>query len=226
MLAATGSEAAIAFVEIGVIAVGLSFLALIAGRFGITAVPLYLIAGLAFGDGGIVDVTASSDFVSLTAEIGVLLLLLTLGLEYSADELRTGMRTGVLPGLLDMELNFTPGVALGLLLGWSTPASVLLGGITWVSSSGIISKVLNDLGRLGNRETPTVLNLLVIEDLAMAVYLPVAAALVIGGTAADTALTVGIALVTVVVILWGGLTFGHLLSRSLTIGSDETLLLA
>ncbi|MEK9938310.1 MAG: cation:proton antiporter, partial [Ilumatobacter sp.] len=146
MLAATGSEAAIAFVEIGVIAVGLSFLALIAGRFGITAVPLYLIAGLAFGDGGIVDVTASSDFVSLTAEIGVLLLLLTLGLEYSADELRTGIRTGVLPGLLDMALNFTPGVALGLLLGWSTPASVLLGGITWVSSSGIISKVLNDLG--------------------------------------------------------------------------------
>ncbi|MGB1381345.1 MAG: cation:proton antiporter, partial [Ilumatobacteraceae bacterium] len=128
MLAATGSEAAIAFVEIGVIAVGLSFLALIAGRFGITAVPLYLIAGLAFGDGGIVDVTASSDFVSLTAEIGVLLLLLTLGLEYSADELRTGIRTGVLPGLLDMALNFTPGVALGLLLGWSTPASVLLGG--------------------------------------------------------------------------------------------------
>ena len=146
-------------------------------------------------------VTASSDFVSLTAEIGVLLLLLTLGLEYSADELRTGIRTGVLPGLLDMALNFTPGVALGLLLGWSTPASVLLGGITWVSSSGIISKVLNDLGRLGNRETPTVLNLLVIEDLSMAVYLPVAAALVIGGTAADTALTVGIALVTVVVIL-------------------------
>jgi CPA2 family monovalent cation:H+ antiporter-2 len=226
ILAATSSEAATAFVEVGAIAIGLSFLALIASRVGITAVPLYLMAGLAFGDGGFIDVTASSDFVTLTAEIGVLLLLLTLGLEYSSDELRTGMRTGLLPGLLDMVLNFTPGLILGLLLNWSTPAAILLGGITWVSSSGIISKVLNDLGRLGNRETPTVLNLLVIEDLAMAVYLPVAAALVIGRAPADTVWTVAIALVTVVVILWGGLTFGHHLSRSLTIGSDETMLLA
>jgi CPA2 family monovalent cation:H+ antiporter-2 len=226
VLAATRSEAATAFVEVGAIAIGLSFLALIATRVGITAVPLYLMAGLAFGDGGFIDVTASSDFVTLTAEIGVLLLLLTLGLEYSADELRTGMRTGLLPGLLDMALNFTPGLILGVLLDWSTPAAILLGGITWVSSSGIISKVLNDLGRLGNRETPTVLNLLVIEDLAMAVYLPVAAALVIGRAPLDTVITVGIALVTVVIILWVGLTFGHHLSRSLTIGSDETMLLA
>lgn len=87
VLAATSSEAATAFVEVGAIAIGLSFLALIASRVGITAVPLYLMAGLAFGDGGFIDVTASSDFVTLTAEIGVLLLLLTLGLEYSADEL-------------------------------------------------------------------------------------------------------------------------------------------
>ena len=66
-----------------------------------------------------------------------------------------------------------PGVVVGLVLGWSLPAAVLLGGVTWISSSGIVSKVLTDLDRLGNRETPAVLNLLVIEDLAMAVYLPV-----------------------------------------------------
>ncbi|MDA0203694.1 MAG: cation:proton antiporter, partial [Actinobacteria bacterium] len=69
ILAATSSEAATAFVEVGAIAIGLSFLALIASRVGITAVPLYLMAGLAFGDGGFIDVTASSDFVTLTAEI-------------------------------------------------------------------------------------------------------------------------------------------------------------
>jgi CPA2 family monovalent cation:H+ antiporter-2 len=226
LFAATSSEIATAFVEIGAIAVGLSLLALIAGRFGITAVPLYLVAGLAFGNGGVVDLRMSEDFISLTAEIGVLLLLLALGLEYSGPELRTGLRTGVRPGLVDMLANATPGVALGLLLGWGVPAAVLLGGISWISSSGVISKVLADLNRLGNRETPAVLNLLVIEDLAMAVYLPIAAALVIGGSAGETAVTVAVAVGAVLVILWAGLTFGDRLSRSMAIGTDETLLLA
>ena len=226
LFAATSSDVALAFIEIGAIAIGLSFLALAAGRVGVSAVPLYLIAGLAFGEGGIIDVTVAEGFVATTAEIGVLLLLLSMGLEYSTDELRSGMRSGALPGIVDAIANAGPGVAVGYILGWSTPAAILLGGITWVSSSGIVSKVLSDLGRMGNRETPAVLNLLVFEDLAMAVYLPVAAALVVGGSPSDTAATVAIALVAVAVIIGLGLRFGDALSRSLSIGSDETLLLA
>ena len=193
LLAATSAEVAVAFIEIGAIAIGLSFLALAAGRVGVSAVPLYLIAGLAFGEGGIIDVTVAEGFVATTAEIGVLLLLLSMGLEYSTEELRSGMRSGALPGIVDAIANAGPGVAVGYILGWSTPAAILLGGITWVSSSGIVSKVLSDLGRMGNRETPAVLNLLVFEDLAMAVYLPVAAALVVGGSPGDTATTIAIA---------------------------------
>ena len=226
LLAATSAEVAVAFIEIGAIAIGLSFLALAAGRVGVSAVPLYLIAGLAFGEGGIIDVTVAEGFVATTAEIGVLLLLLSMGLEYSTDELRSGMRSGALPGIVDAIANAGPGVAVGYILGWSTPAAILLGGITWVSSSGIVSKVQSDLGRMGNRESPAVLNLLVFEYLAMAVYLPVAAALVVGGSPGDTAATVAIALVAVAVIIGLGLRFGDTLSRSLSIGSDETLLLA
>ena len=55
-------------------------------------------------------------------------------------------------------------------------AAVVLGGITYISSSGIVAKLLDDLGWLGNRETPVVLSLLVIEDLVMAIYLPLIAA--------------------------------------------------
>ncbi|MGB3736889.1 MAG: cation:proton antiporter [Ilumatobacter sp.] len=225
LLAAGSAEDALAFIEIGAVALGLAVLSRVAGRIGITAVPLYLIAGLAFGEGGIAEIGVSEDFISLAAEIGVLLLLFTLGLEYSESELRSGLRTGVPPGLVDMVSNALPGVGLGLLLGWEPLAAVLLGGVTWISSSGIISKVLADLERLANRETPAVLNLLVIEDLAMAIYLPVVAALIVGGTVAEMSTSVGIALATVVVILFAALRFGRRFTSLLGGGSDESLLL-
>ena len=225
LLAAGSSEAALAFLEVGAVALGLAVLARIASKIGITAVPLYLIAGLAFGEGGIAEIDVSEDFISLAAEIGVLLLLFTLGLEYSESELRTGLRTGIPPGLFDMLANALPGVGLGLLLGWEPLAAVLLGGVTWISSSGIISKSLSDLGRLANRETPAILNLLVIEDLAMAVYLPVVAALIVGGTVAEMSASVGIALLTVVIILFAALRYGRRLTTLFEGGSDESLLL-
>jgi monovalent cation:H+ antiporter-2, CPA2 family len=226
LLAAAGPEAAKAFVEIGAVALVLAALARVAGRLGVTTIPFYLLAGLAVGEGGIAPLDVSADFIELVAEIGVLLLLLTLGLEYTADELRYGLRTGLVPGLTDAVLNFTPGLAAGLLLGWDVTAAVLLGGVCWVSSSGIVAKVLSDLDRLANRETPSVLNLLVIEDLAMAVYLPVAAALVAGKGLGETVTTVAVAVGAVVVILIAALRFGRHLSALLEGGSDEALLLA
>ena len=226
LLAAAGTEAARAFVEIGAVALVLAALARLAGRLGVTTIPFYLLAGLAVGEGGIAPLDVSADFIRLIAEIGVLLLLLTLGLEYTANELRHGLRTGLVPGLTDAVANFTPGFAAGLLLGWDVTAAVLLGGVCWVSSSGIVAKVLSDLDRLANRETPSVLNLLVIEDLAMAVYLPVAAALVIGQGFDETVTTVAVAVGAVVVILFAALRFGGHLSALLESGSDEALLLA
>ncbi len=227
MLFAAGSpDAALAFIEIGAVALGLAVLARLAGRLAISAVPLYLIAGLALGEGGIAQLDVSESFISLTAEIGVLLLVFTLGLAYSEDELQEGLRTGVRPGLVDMTLNALPGFALGLLLGWDVLAAVLLGGVTWISSSGVVSKILADLGRVGFRETPAILNLLVIEDLAMAVYLPVVAALIVGGTLAETTVTVTIAVAAVGVILFAALRLGRQFSTLLSGGSDEAFLLA
>ena len=226
MIAAGSAETAIVFVEIGALALGLALLARLAGRLGITAVPLYLLSGLLLGEGGFVQLDVSQSFISVTAEIGVLLLLFTLGLEYSDTELRDGLRNGWVGGIVDMLLNALPGVGAGLLLGWSPLTAVLLGGATWISSSGVVSKVLSDLGRLGFRETPVILNLLVIEDLAMAMYLPVVAALIVGGTVVATATSVAVALVVVTVILLAALRYGHRLSNSLIGGSDESLLLA
>jgi CPA2 family monovalent cation:H+ antiporter-2 len=225
VIAAGSSEVALGFVELGAVMLGLALLSRLAGRLGITAVPFFLLAGLMLGEGGFVQLDVSRSFIELAAEIGVLLLLFTLGLEYSDDELRDGLRTGLPAGLVDMVLNALPGFALGMLLGWEPLAATLLAGVTWISSSGVVSKVLADLGRLGNRETPAVLNLLVIEDLAMAVYLPVVAALIVGGTVLATVESVGVALVVVTVILLAALWFGKTLSNLLVGGSDEALLL-
>jgi len=225
-LAAASADAAVAFVEIGAVTLVLAALARLAGRLGITAIPLYLLAGLAFGEGGIAPLDISVDFIGLVGEIGVLLLLLSLGLEYTADELRRGLRTGLAPGLVDGLANFVPGFVIGLVLGWGGAGAVLLGGVSWVSSSGIVSKVLTDLDRFANRETPPILNLLVIEDLAMAVFLPLAAALATGQDAMATVSTVAVALLSVGVILTVALRYGDRLSGLLEGGSDESLLLS
>ncbi len=226
MIGAGSTEAAIAFLEIGLVALGLAILSRFAARLGITAVPLYLIGGLVVGEGGFVTLDVSEDFINLVAEIGVLLLLFALGLEYDQEELANGLRTGTGVGIIDMLASGLPGLALGLLLGWEPIAAVLLAGVTWISSSGIISKVLFDLDRLGNRETPAILNVLVIEDLAMAVYLPIVGTLVIGGEPSEIAISVSIAVVAVVIILLLALRFGSRLSSLLAGGSNESLLLS
>ncbi len=226
VLAATSGDAAVAFIEIGAVALAMAVLARVAGRLGITAIPFYLVAGLVVGEGGIAPLDVSSEFIRTAGEIGVLLLLLVLGLEYTSDELRVGLRGGLIPGAVDAVANFTPGFVAGLLLGWGATAGVLLGGVCWISSSGVTAKVLGDLDRLGNRETPGILNLLVIEDLAMAAYLPVVAAIVAGQSASATVVTVAVALAAVGAILTMALRWGQRLSALLAPGSDEALLLA
>lgn len=211
--------------ELGAIIVGLALLARLAGRFGFSPIPLYLLAGLAFGEGGLLPVVTAEEFVEIGAEIGVILLLLLLGLEYTGAELVRGLRTGALSGTVDMALNAVPGFAAGLLLGWDVVSALLLAGVTYISSSGIVAKLLSDMGWLGNRETPGVLTILVIEDLVMAVYLPVVAVLLLGVGLGSAALTVVGAVAVAATFLAFSVRFGPALSRLIFSHSDEALLL-
>ena len=226
MLAATGGDTALVFVELGAIFLGLAILARVSDRFGLSSVPFFLIAGVAFGEGGLVDPAFSDEFIRNAGDIGVVLLLLTLGLEYTSGELRNALRTGVRAGVVDLVLNFTPGLVAGFLLGWSASAALVLGGVTYISSSGIVAKVLRDFGRLGNRETPAVLSLLVFEDLAMALYLPILGVVLAGTSLGAGAVAVLVALSTVALGLYLALRHGDLLTRALSARSDEALLLA
>ncbi|MFI6335389.1 cation:proton antiporter [Streptomyces sp. NPDC050535] len=218
-------SSAMFLIEFGAIILGLGLLGRFAGRFQFSPIPLYLLAGLAFGEGGLLPLGTSEEFVAIGAEIGVILLLLMLGLEYTATDLVSNLKTQYRAGLVDAALNALPGAALALLLGWGPVAAVVLAGVTWISSSGVIAKVLGDLGRIGNRETPVILSILVLEDLSMAVYLPIVTALLAGTGLAAGSVTLAVALVVAGLVLFVAVRYGRIISRFVSSDDPEKLLL-
>src|SRR5438552_17478087 len=109
-MTSTTHDVSLVFIELGAAVVGLAVLARIASRLGFSAIPLYLVAGLAFGNGGLVPLNLSKGFIELGAEIGVLLLLFMLGLVYTGDELRENLRRGCPAGIVVVALNFARGL--------------------------------------------------------------------------------------------------------------------
>ncbi|MFE0192009.1 cation:proton antiporter [Streptomyces sp. NPDC058989] len=211
--------------ELGIILAALSALGTLARRFTLSPVPLYLLTGLALGEGGIAPVPAAGAFVETGASIGVVLLLLTLGLEFSLTEFTAGMRRHVPSAVTDLILNATPGALAGWLLGFDGVGILALAGATYISSSGIIARLLADLHRLGNRETPAVLAVLVMEDVAMAAYLPVLAVLASGGQWWQATLGVLAAVGAVLAAFAASYRWGHHLGRLLSHPESEQLLL-
>ena len=100
-----------------------------------------------------------------------------------------------------------------------------MGGVTYISSSGIIAKVLSDLGRLGNRETPVVLSILVFEDLVMALYLPILTAVLVGVSIAGGVSAIGISVAVLAVVLVVALRYGRFVSVIVDSPDREVFLL-
>lgn len=209
--------------EIGAVLLALAALARLAARTGFSPIPLYLLAGLAIGL--LSPPTIDPQVIVIESQIAVILLLFMLGVEYTADDVVRSLQHSLGAGVADFVLNFPPGLLMGLALGWDVLPAMLLGGVTYISSSSIAAKVLDDLGRLGNLETPSVLSVLVMEDLVMAPYLPLVAVLVAGG-----GLPRGIALAVAAcclatVALYTATRHGHLLSRRISHPKSEIVLL-
>ena len=211
--------------ELGLILVALTVLGAAARRLGLSPIPLYLLAGLFLGEGGVAPMPAAADFVETGASIGVVLLLLTLGLEFSVGEFTESLRRHLPSAGVDLVLNATPGAVAGWLVGLDATGIVAMAGVTYISSSGVIARLLGDLGRLGNRETPAVLSVLVLEDFAMAAYLPVLSVMASGGTWQQAVLWTSVALGALCVAFLVSYRWGDEVGRVLGHPEDEQLLL-
>jgi CPA2 family monovalent cation:H+ antiporter-2 len=211
--------------ELGLLFLGLAVLGMGARRLGLSPIPFVLLAGLALGDGGVVALDTAAPFLTAAAEIGVVLLLLTLGLEFSATELFGSLRRHAPSGLVDLLLNAPPGFVAGLLLGLPWEGALALAGVTWISSSGIAARLLGELGRLANRETPAVLSVLVLEDLAMALFLPLLVVALTGEGPLSAVGGIALAVGAVLLVLLAAQRHGHRLGRLLSHEDDEQVLL-
>lgn len=211
--------------ELGALILGLAVLARVASILSIPAIPFYLLAGLAFGEGGILPLGTTHGFVEIGSEIGLILLLFMLGLEYSAADLIGTMRRSTRTAILDVVLNYTPGLIAGFLLDFGLVTSLFLGGITLVTSSGVAAKVISDLRWSGGRAAQFIVSVCVIEDLAMAIYLPILGVLVVGGATLAGYGSAALAVAGVVVVLVLAMRVEVGISRVLFSHSEEALLL-
>jgi CPA2 family monovalent cation:H+ antiporter-2 len=187
-----------------------------------SVIPFYVLAGMVtgpfvFGRAG-VPAIPQGETITLLAELGIVLLLFFLGLEFSLDRLLERRGPITRAGLIDLLVNFPVGVAIGLALGWTPIEAFVLGGIVYISSSAIITKSLIDLGWIANAESEPILGTLVFEDLFIAIYLAVLSALLLGGggglegALVDVGVAVGFLSVLVAVVWFGTAAFQRLLA--------------
>lgn len=179
-------------------------LARVGGRIGLPTIPLFILAGILLGPytPGIVLVADPHDLEMLSA-LGLVLLLFYLGLEFHLDDLKEGGRKMALAGGAYLALNVGAGLGFGFALGWGTSEALVLAGVLGISSSAIVTKVLVDLGRIGNPETKPILGIIVVEDVFLALYLAALQPILSGADSLGAA------------VLDGGKAFGFLLLLAL-----------
>ncbi len=165
------------------------------GKFiGLPAIPIYMLVGLlASPNFALFPLDFSADDVELVAIFGLIFLLFSLGLEFDLDEFFGNAKALLISGGTRIAINFGVGFAFGLFLGWGSREALIVAGMTGVSSSAIITKLLIELHRLANRETPVILGIAVVEDVFIAIYLAIVG-VVIGGETELWAIVVELAI--------------------------------
>ena len=190
---------------------------------GLPAIPIYMLVGFVaspYFTWFPINIPAGD--VALIAVFGLIFLLFNLGLEFDQDEFFGNARSLLISGGTRIAINFGAGLLLGFWIGWGTREALIIAGMTATSSSAIVTKLLIELRRLANRETPVILGITVVEDVAIAVYLAIVS-VIIGKQTDAWAIVLQLAIsFTFLVVMfalarWGG----RIVSRLIQTKDDE-----
>ncbi len=210
---------------LGLIAIGMG----IANRFGLSTVPFLIVIGMIVGphaptiwkfDFRFVE---TEQLISFMGRIGVLFLLFYLGLESNVSRLIKAGRSILAGGSTYISINFFAGLSFGFLAGFDLKETLVIAGITTISSSAIVAKILFDYRRTANPETELILGITMFEDVFLAVYLSLLSGVVLSGATsfAGIAASGGIALAFIAGLLFAGRWATPLLNRFFNIASSE-----
>jgi CPA2 family monovalent cation:H+ antiporter-2 len=204
--------------------IGLGALILVAGllarlgrRMGLPTVPFFMLAGILLGPstGGPVAFEHPED-LDILALFGLVVLLFHLGLEFPVEQvLGSGKRLYIAAGAY-IGINISAGLGLGFALGWGAKEAFVIAGAVGISSSAIATKLLIEMRRLANAETPVILGIIVIEDLFLALYLALLSPILSGASSAgELLLRIGISFGYLAVLFgvarWGAKWIGKVL---------------
>jgi len=123
------------------------------------------LGGLAYR--GLVQDTA---FIAELSQIGLILLLFFVGLEFSVAKLRRVKEAAAVLAVINLAVNLFVGFVLGAWLGWPLVDTIFLAGVISMSSSAVTAKMLYDLKRTGSAETEFLLGMVILESF-MAMFL-------------------------------------------------------
>ncbi|NNC11792.1 cation:proton antiporter [Planctomonas sp. JC2975] len=190
---------------------------------GLPAIPIYMVVGLlASPNTGFFPLNFDSGDIGLIAVFGLILLLFNLGLEFDQDEFFGNAGRLLISGGTYIVLNMGIGFLFGEFVGWGTREALIIAGMVGTSSSAIITKMLIELGRLANNETPAILGATVIGDVFIAVYLAIVSVVLSGQTEFwPVVLQLTIAAAFLVVMFTVARYGGRFLSRFFRTRDDE-----
>ncbi len=205
----------------------------VAAKLRLSNVPFLIIIGMAVGPHapqiGVFDFRfiETSSLISFMGQMGVLFLLFYLGLEANVTRLIESGRSILMGGTIYIGINFGAGLLYAYFAGFPLRETLIAAGVTTISSSAIVAKILFDYRRTANPETELILGITMFEDVFLAVYLSLISGIVLSGASSITGVlsSGGIALGFIIGLMMIGRWATPLLNRIFRISSSEVFVI-
>jgi CPA2 family monovalent cation:H+ antiporter-2 len=178
---------------------------MLAHRLKLPIILGYLVGGIIVGPYGF-GLVHDLESIHTLATIGVILLLFTLGLEFSLSELKRMGKVAILGGIAQISLTAAVGLALGRLLGWTMLEAIFFGFLIALSSTMIVLKTLMERGELDSRHGRVMIGILLVQDLSLIPLMIILPAM--GGIGGELWLPLGIAILKAVLFIGVMLVLG------------------